>query len=153
MSALRWLVAGWPDLEVDGYDEVVDSVDFVPDTEKLQMLRMDRLSANVLICLFEGEVKTVDIHQKPEALHFGLDPNDSNTGFNKILRNSEGVEQEDIKIQNIPWTDEAAKVINIAQLASEIKTTHGITFTSFTSAQFALEMIEGVEKVRFALGS
>lgn len=39
---------------------------------KLQRLRMTRLSKNVLLCLFAGEVSTVDIHQKPEALHFGV---------------------------------------------------------------------------------
>jgi hypothetical protein len=41
--------------------------------KKIELLRMERLSANVLICLFKGEIKTVDIHQKPETLHFGLD--------------------------------------------------------------------------------
>jgi hypothetical protein len=44
---------------------------------------MERLSANVLICLFKGKIKTLDIHQKPETLHFGLDSDDENKTFYK----------------------------------------------------------------------
>jgi hypothetical protein len=40
---------------------------------KLPLLRMTRLSANVLICLFEGIVQTVDLHLKPDTLHCGVD--------------------------------------------------------------------------------
>jgi hypothetical protein len=43
-----------------------------------------------------------------------------------------------------PWRDKNKKVININNLAIAIKNS-----SSFTSAQLALEMIEGVEKVRF----
>jgi hypothetical protein len=40
---------------------------------KLLCQRMDRLSANVLLCLFVGQVSSVAISLKPETLHFGLD--------------------------------------------------------------------------------
>jgi hypothetical protein len=44
--------------------------------------RKDKLSANLLICLFDGSLDTVCIHQKPGSIHFGLesDPN-PNTPF------------------------------------------------------------------------
>ncbi len=80
------VVAGWPDVQVDTYDEVVDHDDAMPDTHKLSLWRMQRLSANVLICLFHGEATTVDIHQKPEALYFGLDPKPGSAGFEKHVR-------------------------------------------------------------------
>ena len=40
---------------------------------KLPLLRMARLSANLLICLFEGIVQSADLHLKPDTLHCGVD--------------------------------------------------------------------------------
>jgi hypothetical protein len=114
---------------------------------KLTLLRQDRLSANVLIYLFKGKIKTVDIHQKPETLHFGLDSDDNNTSFYKKLKAENG-EQVDIRVDSIPWkNDQTIRTLDIRKLKKAM--TEQITFPSFTSAQFALEMIEGVEKVRF----
>ena len=140
------VVAGWPGLLVDGYGKE-------DDTQPLQLLRMDRLSANVLICLFAGEIKEVDIHQKPETLHFGLDSDDQGKTYDKKLKNDQGQAVE-FKIDNIPWKEEHKRIINIDQLKQYIEDqlkSNNITFTSFNSAEFALEMIEGVEKVRFLM--
>ena len=151
------VVAGWPGLLVDGYGEVVDNDDSIPDKDKLELLRMDRLSANVLICLFKGEVKTVDIHQKPETLHFGLDSDDGGETFYKKLKDSDGNSLTDnnnidVTVNLIPWKAQDTRTLNIDQLKKDIEIElkkSNISFPSFTSAQFALEMIEGVEKVRF----
>ncbi|MGK7880323.1 MAG: hypothetical protein AB4060_09515 [Crocosphaera sp.] len=146
------VVAGWPGLLVDGYGQSVDNDNPIPENDKLPLLRMDRLSANVLICLFKGEVKTVDIHQKPETIHFGLDSDDGEL-FYKELKNQDGSDIE-VKLETIPWKNKDSKTLNISQLKSTIESKlreNNITFSSFTSAQFALEMIEGVEKVRFSI--
>jgi hypothetical protein len=157
------VVAGWPDLQVDGYDEVVETDDCVPDKEKLPLLRMERLSQNVLICLFEGEVKTVDIHQKPEAMHFGFDtPDEQHKSYYKKLKDSKGKELTDVlevepESQTNFWKDKTKRVINICKFAEAISDKLQSKFCSlpssaqfaFTSAQFALEMIEGVQKIRF----
>ncbi|REJ50632.1 MAG: hypothetical protein DWQ58_14980 [Microcystis aeruginosa TA09] len=132
------VVSGWPGLLVDGYNEVVNNDQPVDEDKKIELLRMERLSANVLICLFKGEIKTVDIHQKPETLHFGLDLDDEKKTY-KQLRSGKNIDSH-----VFPWRDENKKVININNLAIAIKNS-----SSFTSAQLALEMIEGVEKVRF----
>ncbi len=142
------VVSGWPDLQVDGYDEIVDGDDFEPSEDKLTILRMDRLSPKVLICLFEGEVKTVDIHQKPEALHFGLNrPDDQHPTYYKFWRNCEGQEvlKQPIIVQ---WKDEEKRILDINKLGKEFGTK--LKLAGITSAQFGLEMIEGVQKVRFA---
>jgi hypothetical protein len=132
------VVSGWPGLLVDGYNEVVNNDQPVDEDKKIELLRMERLSPNVLICLFKGEIKTVDIHQKPETLHFGLDLDDEKKTY-KQLRSG-----KNIYSGVFPWRDKNKKVININNLAIAIKNS-----SSFTSAQLALEMIEGVEKVRF----
>jgi hypothetical protein len=51
-------------------------------------------------------------------------------------------------IDPIPWQDEARRVVRTAALAMAIQPQFP-GGGAFTSAQFALEMIEGVEKVRF----
>lgn len=71
------VVAGWPDLEFVASDRPL----LDPDPKKpllaqvagITRLRMERISENVLICLFEGEVHTVEAYLKTEALHFGLE--------------------------------------------------------------------------------
>ncbi len=166
------VVAGWPGLLVDGYGITPPANDpekALDDTNKLPLLRMDRLSANVLICLFAGDLQTLDVHLKPETLHFGLDkPEDGTDAYYKEVRDSEGIEWKDPKDNALIVVDHAhlpidsARKIYIATLADVMKSTvetaaakdNRITsYSSKTSAQFALQMIEGVEKVRFIVGS
>ncbi len=134
------VVSGWPSLEVDGYKKVFNDKNFVHDeSHKLKLLRMERLAPNVLLCLFNGEVKTVDIFQKAEAMYFGLPPN------GKTLRKLEDTQlSEQIKSKQ--------EVLNIRELAEVIKNELNITPPKdFTSAQFAAKMIQEVKKVRFTL--
>ncbi|HEX3557446.1 MAG TPA: hypothetical protein VIA62_29820 [Thermoanaerobaculia bacterium] len=132
------VVSGWPTLQADGYTADV----------KLTRLRMDRLSPNVLICLFAGEIDRVAFHQEPETLHFGLDrPEGTHTGFFKKLRDaaSSFVETDALTVDPIPWRDENQRVLDVSSLATAIRAKTGGTV--FTSAQLALQMVEGVEEV------
>jgi hypothetical protein len=45
---------------------------------KLPLLRQERLGNGVLLCLFQGAVQRIDVHLKPEALHFGFKREDGN---------------------------------------------------------------------------
>lgn len=148
------LVSGWPDLLIDGYRDRIDDDGFAPDGELLPILRRQALSPQVLLCLFAGEVKTVDIHLKPESIHFGLDPAvDSETHFYKELRDSQGVEQPGLKVDPIAWRsgDAAGRAVDMSQLVADVESALKATAGSFTSADFALQMIEGVEKVRIRI--
>jgi hypothetical protein len=73
------LVSGWPGLLVDGRGD------------NLNLVRMDRLSKNILICLFRGEgiVEAVDIYQKPETMHFVCGDTDSKRATNSAAFASE----------------------------------------------------------------
>ena len=133
------VVSGWPGLIVDGYDQVITSTDFVPTQGALKILRMDRLSPNTLFCLFAGEVQTVDIHLAPETMHFGVEPLNG-APINKTLR---GENNQNVVV---PLRNNVG-VIDIAGLVAKIKSLPGVE--DYTSAQFALDMIEGVQKVRF----
>lgn len=149
------VVAGWPNLEVDAYDVAIAGLDFIPVEDRLVFLRCERLSPNVLLCLFQGEIQTADIHQKPEGLHFGLDVNvdPDPPGYHKALRDNQG-QQTGVSVDTIPWknSDPAARVVDLTAFAAAIQTARG-GGAPLTSALFGLEMVEGVEKVRFVKGS
>lgn len=150
------VVSGWPNLLVDGYDTPVTDTDFVApdDAHPLPRLRMEKLAKDVLICLFQGEVKTADIHLQPEAMHFGLDVADEATNdYKQMPRDADGNEIDEQAIYPIPWRNEEKGVLNIKELANKIderKEVLNWQYDKFTSAQFALQMIEATEKVRFA---
>jgi len=133
------VVAGWPGLLVSGYGS---------DGKTLPLLRKECLSPNVLICLFDGVMTSVSFSQHPETLHFGLDEDDQTPpGLCKMLRDNHGYEQQTLLISTIAWQQQAQRVLDIATLARTIQQTTGAA--SFTSAQFALQMIEGAEEVIF----
>ena len=137
------VVSGWPDLQIDGFV----NTDPKPERDKLKVLRCDRLSESVLICLFDGEIKTVDISLKPEGLHFGFIDMDSI--LVQDLRDLSNGRKLDVdKHVNLSWKNQESRVVNIDKLACDIKTELDEK-RSFTSAQFALEMVQGAEKVRF----
>ena len=154
------VIKGWPALQVNGFD--YDS--WPSDESKNQtieenqvpvkpnkILRMDRLSPNVLLVLFQGEVKVVDIHEKPEAVHFGVE--NSNGTYIKYPVDSFGKqsEQNDDKIEINPLLDPNRR-IQVENLFNTIKGIQDLKYINFTSAQFALSMVEGVDRVRFIMG-
>jgi hypothetical protein len=49
--------------------------------EPLQILRMDRLAPDILLCIFNGRLKGLEISQPPEAIHFGAAANPLGPGY------------------------------------------------------------------------
>ncbi len=104
------VVAGWPGLVVS-----------VETPAKL--LRMGRLSDDVLICLFDGEPGAVNFHLKPETLHFELG-------------------KARLPIEKIPWQREAACRV----IATEKLAIHALKTDS--PAQFAAKMLADGDDVQ-----
>jgi hypothetical protein len=158
------VVSGWPGLLVDAYEDQMENRP--SNSVSLNMLRMERLASNVLICLFDGDIQTVEIHQKPETLHFGLDVHTEletpSSGFYKKLRDptsgapsTDTVEmgappKDNVEISTSHWRSGSLATLDISGLAQAIK---GKASAPFTSAQFALQMVEGVQKVVFRAGA
>lgn len=133
------VVAGWPGLQVSGFGS---------NGSSLPLLRKDNLSPNVLICLFEGEIASVALSLRPETLHFGLDTDGHlPPAFSKMLRDSEGNEQQ---ILTVPVLPRRQRTLDIASLAQSIQ--QKTAMAPFTAAAFALQMIEGTEEVIFQKG-
>lgn len=143
------LVSGWPDLEQDAWEDAGAQRGLaVP----LELLRREKLSPNVLICLFKGDLKAVDLHLKPEALHMGLDaPASAGLPWTKRHRQADGTElshQKPKDLDNTHWSHgESARVLNILELAHLIDAVDGQQQPQ--SAQFAMQMTEGVPLRRF----
>ncbi|MGB5936101.1 MAG: hypothetical protein WBG76_09575, partial [Ornithinimicrobium sp.] len=134
------LVAGWPDLLLDARDR---------DGTLLPLLRADQPSPAVKLWLFEGQVDSVDIHQRPEAPHFGLDPvGAAEEGvFAKQLRDAAG-RPSGSRVEQVKWRQDGGPgVVDLTALAENMRSLLG--GEPLTSADFGLQMIEGVELVTF----
>lgn len=137
------VVSGWPNLLVEAYNQAVPAGDdYLPKgITPASHVRCDRLGEDVLLCLFAGEIKTVDIHEHAETIHFGVDAGDDPAkvvGYQKALRNKDGVPGEK---KPLVWKSEDKHTLDI----NDLVTKGGAS----DSAQFGVSMIEGVEKVRF----
>ncbi|KAA3637231.1 MAG: hypothetical protein DWQ02_07055 [Bacteroidetes bacterium] len=169
------VVAGWPSLQVNAYDYEFSGTKVRPGDEDaddlknesipelnskgnpaaLELLRMERLSPNVLLCLFKGDAKVVDIHEKPEVIHFGFNRSDGTTNdpYYKLPHRSNGEESDSDSRINLDTTlfTPQTRIIKVEALYDKIKGDSKLGFdaSEFTSAQFALAMVEGVERVRF----
>lgn len=149
------MVSGWPNFEVSAKAKGTagDTLyDMTPVTQT-------KLGPNIVLLLFEGgtQIHSADIHLKPEALHFGFDvsyagdtatyskearfkfPETSGTPFQPV---------SNPKVVPIVWQSKTNRVVDMSTLCSNIYSQSGST-EAFSSAQFAMEMIEGVPNVIF----
>lgn len=136
-------VADWPGLEITAYGK--DS------PEPLRLLRFDQLSPGVVIALFDGIATRIDLHEPPEGLHFGFDMPDKGDivkeAFFKKLRNPDDRNTLARSTTHAVYRNPADGVVAVDALAQQMRADVGGTFTA---AEFALEMIEGVGLVSFA---
>ena len=112
------VVAGWPGLLVDAYGPADAAGSPGPP---LDTLRAERLASDVLLCLFSGQVARIQLHQRPETLHFGT----AGLGGNIIS---------------------ATGVLDVVALAQSLRTGPDVT-----SADLAARVIEGVPRVTFTV--
>jgi hypothetical protein len=145
------VVSGWPGLEIEGYSTLITDKSVANPQDKLTILRRERLSDNILLCLFKGEVKTVDLSLKSQSVNCGVDPI-GKVGVSEPLKIKKGLRKLDASQGtdeiDVPCKDAKLGVINIEELANKIRE-KVVGSGDFTSAQFALTMIEGSPKVRF----
>lgn len=144
------LVEGWQGLEmkasgVDGRGNHIDP---------LQALRIDRLSPDIMLCIFNGKVTEIEIKQPPEGLHFGaayIDNAYHKFHLRKLTPDKEAGDQIDKKF-NIPMRSGSWRVVNVLELANCMKEDLEVVKAiedPFTSAEFAVQMVESPGKAIF----
>ena len=133
------LIAGWPKLQVDAYDK---------NGKDLPILRKQNLSKTVLFVLVDGPLFQVDIHEAAQGLHFGVEENDASSSFKVHLKSlSTGAQLNDF----VPVVLRPnGRTVNMHSTQLNIRKGLPSNETKqFTVAEFALEMIEGVQRVSF----
>lgn len=146
------VVEGWSGLEVTAWD--------AQDVELGNVLRMERLGPSVLLFIVEGLIDHVDIHEPPEGLHFGIDPDGTKAiRYVTVSPNSPpdahpGTQIEGANAGTVP-VREGTRVVRVndfaGMVAAALKKADANT-GQFTAAEFALELVEGVQSVRFVNG-
>lgn len=145
-------VSGWPRLRIKGYQDTAGS-------QELAKLRFVRLSKDVLLCLFDGEARLVTVGEPPEALHCGVEgePGAFTTTLRQVTGDTPGRQYPpDSKgvqpVAAVPNRDDG-QTLMIEQAAASIdarlKAGHGETIQKFTSAELALELIQGAVQVNY----
>jgi hypothetical protein len=150
------VIAGYPGMEVRGLCSSGDSI---------ELLRMDHLSADVLIVMFAELPASVELIEPPEGLHFGVRWNQTNTQITTLLRSlqSATLGQQVHDSQGNPVTvnlqfraDSASNVLDMTQSAASIvtglKTYDGYTGSTLAPANMAIEMVRAAGLQRFLPG-
>ena len=156
------VVAGWPHMEVAGYDVAGGGTSFEPagvkDANILQILRLERIAPDTLFCIFAGDLKTLDLNEKSEVIHFGVAHDAGKSCYYKVLRDLQTGDEYSVPANAdvcksdpnghwvaVPMRNAAIGLIDIMQLKAELQTARGKTIEPNI---FAFEMVEGVAKVR-----
>ena len=166
------IVSGWPGLEVKAYKG--------GDTEahKLTLLRMDRLSPDIMLCIFNDIPTIVDVEEPREGIRFGvdLDASDAPSGFELKLRYVHGpnagwnvghpkMPEPDGKSEvttAVPVRKANRRVIHIKNLHQKLPglldahgvslddpSTPGVVESDFTAADLAVQMLQFPYRQRF----
>jgi len=162
------VVAGWPHMELEGYNVAGGGTTFVPQgvtkANILPLLRMERIAADTLLCVFAGQLKTLDLNEKAEVIHFGVAYEDG-TGesetrcYYKVRRDPATGDEYSVNLATdnfctsdpnghwvtVPFINPASGLIDIAQLKQALEVA---ARKEMAPNSFAVEMIEGVAKVR-----
>ncbi|CCD84732.1 conserved protein of unknown function [Bradyrhizobium sp. ORS 285] len=150
------LVPGWPRLNINGYSDTQGN-------NEVPKLRMVMLSRDVMLCLFDGTVAMVAIHEAPEQLHCGVELKSGtasttlravtgpNPGQQFLTDPKGGPASADVPLRADGQTIKVAAAAN--SVLTKLNTDFSQNIADFTSAEYALEFIKGVVKVEFVVGN
>ncbi len=142
------VVAGWPTLEVRGYDA---------SGGELRVIRLDRPASDLLFALFDGQVAKVSLSEPVETLHFGFtETMTKNLKYVDATGHAPGSQMDGVSV-DVPLRDASRRVVAVDSLASTVEQSlvanGGMTpATEYTTAEFALELVQGVQQVDFTVG-
>lgn len=161
------VVNAYPGLGVDVYPERGMPQGENPGSP-LKILRMEKIApdSDTLLCLIEGDAYRVDIHEAPEALHYGIDRITNTAGktggektvysFYKekgekvfsVTMDMENPVSLDLGANDIFRKDTGSRTLNMARLAQAIGKIN-VPPIPLDASEMGFEMTEGVGMVSF----
>lgn len=139
-------VSGWPTLEVRGFRDR-DRSDFIP------LLRMQRLSPDVLLALFAETPAWVEIDQPREGLHYGVELNAESQPM-VYLRQISGDATGQLydPQQQIPVTiDPGTRILDVQALVASLAT--ALDVSTVSPSEYALQTIDAPQQMVFQVAS
>ena len=162
------VVEGWQGLEMRAWANVDEKKNPI---DPLEVLRIDRLNPEIMLCIFNGKVAQIEIKQPPEGMHFGASWGGGNSYQRLNLRRfsppgqagdqipndgPDGLKQMPIEVPMRPGLQRVIDVKSLAELMktklNEVKAIDG-TDQRFTSAEFGVEMVESPGRVIFTVNA
>lgn len=126
------LVRHWNGIEVKGYE-----ADPAQGGQRLEILRLEKLEDQVLLCIFDGRVERVELLEPAEALHFGTKANDRKIRIRKVRGSDVG---KVLGETTVPV--EAGGRLNVQALVKELNEKLELPAgETVTSAELALQLI------------
>jgi hypothetical protein len=150
------LVLNYPGLGVNAYPQ--DGTPTSPNIQLLNILRLEQLGpeSDTMICLIDGDAWQIDIHEAPEALHYGIDsyaaPGQGNS-IKMLHTFTQSGSTVTMNPQATPMNINACfrtvspRVIMMNTLAAQIANMNAVP--NINSAEMGFEMTQGVGNVSF----
>lgn len=147
------VVAGWPKLEVVAFD--------ANGQELANVIRMERLTASIMLFIVQGRLDRVTLREPAIGLHFGIDIQDGKplryvTVPKTAPEGTRPGDQIDGASVAPTYRESTSRTIRIAKLAADISAALYARGSDnsvdgkelpFTSAEFALQLVEGTQEV------
>lgn len=146
------VVTEFPKLRIEGYADRKPSNNLEDRTNPITP-EIKKLSDNLLFVSFAQQIQTVDIFLDPVNLYFGF--REAGGKEFKDLKKTDGSEiSPQIALELAEWRDTNDRVLHVDTFAKKMRSaliaaTADSEFDLFTSADFALQMVEGAPRVRF----
>ena len=127
----------------------------------MNILRLEPLGdhSDTLLCLIDGDAHSIQIHEAPEHLHYGIDTYDYDSTSKKIIANKYirtftksgdtiSLTGEGEHLDLAPcFRSESPRVLKMTKLAELIAKANNVTHID--SAEMGFEMTQGVGMVSF----
>jgi hypothetical protein len=139
------IVSGWRGVEIKALDAKGE-----PMTKKV---RFERITSDIFLGIFWGEISKIVVTQPYEGLHFGIKETDvANLIFAKAIKTMEGQISEDkfVEVKKGHILKQEGFVLDINQLVGDLKTETNAT-EKFTSAEYAYQMIDSPIEATFTI--
>lgn len=151
------VVSEYPGLGVNAFPE--GHAPGSTDPQMLKILRMERLGpeSDTLICLICGDAYQVDVHEPPEALHYGIDRYGKDDSLKRIhlFSKKDGRVTMSDQLADINLSEEkcfrtnSPRTMKMTNLAAQIGAKQNPPIGPVDASEMGFEMTEGVGNVSF----